>query len=68
VGTAAAQALCAHQSFDCELHYNDHHYRLRLVPLPVINFPVFPAGRRHRGECSRDRWLANWDLGHRRYP
>jgi hypothetical protein len=46
VGTAAAQALCAHQSLDCELHYNDHHNRLRLVHLPVINSPVFPAGRR----------------------
>ena len=66
VGTAAAQALRAHQSFDCDHHH--HHHHLRLVHLPMINFPVFLAGRRYRGECSRDRWLVNRDPGHRRYP
>jgi hypothetical protein len=63
-----AQALRACESCDCELQYDGHHQRLRLVHLSVINAPVFLSGRRHRGECSRDRWLANWDLGHRRHP
>lgn len=38
---AGAQALRKHQSFDCEMRYNDHTEHLRLVHLSVINAPVF---------------------------
>ncbi|MBA2472718.1 MAG: hypothetical protein H0V41_10935 [Pseudonocardiales bacterium] len=50
----------AHQpSFDCELQYDGHHQRLRLVHLSVINAPVFGGflGLRVRGANLDDRIL-----------
>jgi diacylglycerol kinase family enzyme len=56
---AAAQALRAYESFDCELQYDGHHQRLRLVHLSVINAPVFGGflGMRVRGVDLDDRIL-----------
>jgi diacylglycerol kinase (ATP) len=56
---AAAQALRANESFDCELRYDGHHQRMRLVHLAVINAPVFGGflGMRVRGANLDDRIL-----------
>jgi diacylglycerol kinase (ATP) len=56
---AAAQALRANESFDCELCYDGHHQRLRLVHLAVINAPVFGGflGMRVRGANLDDHIL-----------
>lgn len=56
---AAAQALRAYESFDCELQYDGHRQRLRLVHLSVINAPVFGGflGMRVRGVNLDDRIL-----------
>jgi diacylglycerol kinase (ATP) len=65
---AAAQALRAYESFDCELQYDGHHQRLRLLHLSVINAPVFGGflGLRVRAANLDDRILAVEHLSRRR--